>query len=146
MTSSTPSAKPAPGGKLIYCSCSETRAAGGGKSYYELIADPGMTPKVVAVINKDNHFDLPQGHFEFETERKTVEELHTELMKRELHELDGYNLEEDITGGAAYRIYLEYSSGEKVNIRWHGHGVPGKVLSAYNYLESFFSRWDTGLR
>lgn len=132
----------APKGDLIYCSCAKTKVAGQGKSYYELIADPGTTPKVVVVVNKGNHFGYPELQKEFEIEGKTVKELQKELKARKIYKLDGYSLDEAITGGTIYRMYMEYSSGKKVNIQWYGHGVSPEVQKAYHFLESFFSRWE----
>ena len=49
-------AQQAPRGNLIYCSYSATRVAGLGKSYCELIADPGTPPKVNVVLDRECHY------------------------------------------------------------------------------------------
>jgi hypothetical protein len=36
---------------------------------------------------------------------------------------------------------MEYSSGEKVDARWYGHGVKKEALSAYRFIERFFEPW-----
>ena len=131
----------APKGKLIYCSYAKTGAAGLGKEYCELIADKDSIPKVVAALRVGNRFGDPEIHREYPVEAGTVEELQSMLAEMAVYKLNGYNLEEPITGGYSYRIYMEYDSGETVNIRWYGHGVKDKVQEAYNRIHAFFQPW-----
>ena len=49
----------APKGKLVYCSYAASGAAGLGKDYCELIADPGTDPVVRVVLNEGNRFGDP---------------------------------------------------------------------------------------
>ena len=130
-----------PKGKLIYCSYSKTGAAGLGKDYCELIADPGTDPKVVVVLDEDNRFGDPVIHKEYPVTPEEYAPLEEWLKSNKVYRLNGYNLEEPITGGHSYRIYMEYDSGDKVNARWYGHKVKDKAIDAYNYIEWFFKPW-----
>lgn len=130
-----------PKGKLIYCSYSSTGSAGLGKDYCELIADPGTEPRVSVVLKEGNRFDEPEIRAEYFADQADVARLQDWLKKNKVYKLDGYNLEEPITGGYAHRIYMEYDDGQKVNVRWYGHHVKDKAVAAYNYIESFFAPW-----
>ena len=33
-------------------------------------------------------------------------------------DLDGYQVDEAMTGGSTYRVYMEFSNGNKVNATW----------------------------
>ena len=46
-----------------------------------------------------------------------------------------------MSGGHTYRIYMEYSSGRKVNAQWYGHDIKPEALSAYGMIKSFFNPW-----
>lgn len=131
----------APKGILIYCSYSCTGMAGLGKDYCELIADPGTDPMVRVVLNQDNRFGDPEIRAEYPATVQDVATLMLWLQDNKVYELDGYDLDERMTGGHAYRIYMEYDSGDKVNARWYGHDVKAKALTAYNYIENFFTPW-----
>ena len=131
----------APRGKLTYCSYSKTGTAGLGKEYCELIADPGEQPRVNVALNIGNRFHEPEIRKEFPVEPAVVDSLQTMLAQAEVYKLDGYDLDEAITGGHAYRIYQEYDSGEKINARWYGHKVKDQALSAYRMIERFFAPW-----
>ena len=130
----------APKGKLIYCSYAKTGAAGLGKDYCELIADPGVDPKVVVVLDQDCRF-AEERRQEFAVDASVVEDLQKQLEEIKVWKLNGYNLEEPICGGHSYRIYMEYDSGEKINARWYGHGVKDSAIHAYNLIEYFFKPW-----
>ncbi|MBO4671664.1 MAG: hypothetical protein J5640_07490 [Bacteroidales bacterium] len=130
----------APKGKLIYCSYAANGAAGLGKDYCELIADPGVTPRVVVVLDRDCHF-AEERRQEFEVDSTVVNDLQKQLESIKVWKLDGYNLEEPICGGHAHRIYMEYDSGEKIDARWYGHGVKDEAIRAYNLIEYFFKPW-----
>jgi len=135
------SRKFAPQGRLVYCSYACTGAAGLGKDYCELVADVDSVPKVVVVLGEGNRFDDPIIRGEYPVTQEVVDSLCKELEARKVYKLAGYNLNEPITGGYSYRIYMEYSSGEKVNAFWYGHGVKQEALSAYHFIESYFSPW-----
>lgn len=135
------SMKPAPKGRLVYCSYACTGAAGLGKDYCELIADADSVPKVIVVLGEGNRFEDPVIRGEYPVTQELVDSLCRELEARKVYKLAGYRLEEPITGGHSYRIYMEYSSGEKVNAFWYGHGVKQEALSAYHFIENFFEPW-----
>ena len=130
-----------PKGDLIYCSYAQTGAAGLGKDYCELIADEGKDPVVVVVLDEGNRFGDPEIHCTYQVDRSVVDDLAKLLADNRVYRLDGYNLEEPITGGHSYRIYQEYSSGAHVDARWYGHGVKGSALRAYAIIEQFFAPW-----
>lgn len=131
----------APKGTLTYCSYSKTGAAGLGKDYCELIADPGQTPKVVVALNLGNRFEDPEIHGEYPVGEDVVAELNKMLTDAEVYKLDGYSVEERMSGGTTYRIYQEYSSGEKINAHWYGHDIKVEAVSAYHMIEKFFQPW-----
>lgn len=133
--------KPAPKGRLVYCSYASTGAAGLGKDYCELIADVDSTPKVVVVLGEGNRFDDPVIRGEYPVTPDLADSLCKELKARKVYKLAGYSLNEPVTGGYSYRIHMEYSSGEKVNAFWYGSGVKQEALSAYRFIESFFAPW-----
>lgn len=130
-----------PKGDLIYCSYAQTGAAGLGKDYCELIADEGKDPVIVVVLDEGNRFGDPEIHSTYQVNKSVVEDLAKLLADAKVYRLNGYNLEEPITGGHSYRIYQEYSSGEHVDARWYGHGVKESALRAYNIIEHFFAPW-----
>lgn len=130
-----------PKGALTYCSYSATGAAGLGKEYCELIADQDSIPKVVVVMNEGNRFGTQVIHKEYPVTQEVVESLRSLLINNKVHKLDGYNVEERMSGGHTYRIYMEYSSGRKVNAHWYGHDIKPEALSAYGMIKSFFNPW-----
>ena len=136
----------APQGKLIYCSYSSTGMAGLGKDYCELIADKDSIPKVVVALDLDNRFGDPEIRAEFPVGQEVVDSLQEMLAKGKVYKLNGYNVDEAMEGGRAYRIYQEYDSGEKVNARWYGHGISSDALAAYNMIERFFEPWRAKAR
>lgn len=133
----------APKGKLTYCSYSSTGAAGLGKDYCELIADPGKAPKVVVALNLGNRFNDPEIRAEYPVGQETVDSLAKLLAEAKVYKLNGYNFEEAITGGHSHRIYQEYDSGEKINARWYGNHVKQEAWAAYRMIEAFFAPWRT---
>lgn len=130
-----------PKGDLIYCSYAQTGAAGLGKDYCELIADEGAEPKIVVVLDEGNRFGDPEIHSTYPVDKSVVDELAKLLADNKVYRLNGYNLEEPISGGHSYRIYQEYSSGQHVDARWYGHGVKDSALRAYAIIEHFFAPW-----
>ena len=130
-----------PKGDLIYCSYCEAGAAGLGKDYCELIADVDSVPKIVVVIGEGNRFNDPVIRRTFEVDKSVVDSLAKLLADNKVYKLNGYDYEEPICGGYAYRIYQEYSSGDKVNARWYGSKVKDKALKAYDLIEYFFAPW-----
>lgn len=131
----------APKGELIYCSYSRTGAAGLGKDYCELIADPGRTPKVVVALNLGNRFGKPETHAEYPVGKEVVDSLSKMLADARVYKLNGYSVDEHITGGYTFRIYQEYNSGEIINAHWCGHNIKSEALSAYRMIEAFFRPW-----
>lgn len=132
---------PKPKGDLIYCSYAARGSAGLGSDYCELIADPDSTPKIVVVLNEGNRFEAPVIRREYPIEKETVDSLATLLRDAKVYKLNGYRLEEPIAGGHSYRIYMEYSSGDKVNAFWYGNKVKDEALAAYGLIENFFAPW-----
>ena len=130
-----------PEGGLIYCSYSCTGAAGLGKDYCELIADVDSVPKVVVVLGYGNRFGDPVVNMTYTVEKESVLELQDILEKNEVYKLDGYSVDEHMTGGRTDRIYMEYSSGEKINAHWYGHDIKNEALSAYALISGFFKPW-----
>ena len=133
---------PKPKGNLIYCSYAQRGAAGLGSDYCELIADQDSIPRIVVVLNEGNRFEDPVIRREYAVEKETVDSLSAILLDAKVYKLDGYRLEEPIAGGHSYRIYMEYSSGDKVNAFWYGHNVKDEALAAYNLIKRFFSPWQ----
>ena len=131
----------APKGKLIYCSYARTGSAGLGKDYCELIADPDTEPVIRVVLNEGNRFDDPVIREEYPVSPEEIAALQEWLDGNKVYKLDGYRLDEAITGGHSYRIYMEYDSGDKVDARWYGHKVKEQAITAYNHIEYFFSPW-----
>jgi len=129
-----------PEGRLTYCSCARNGAAGLGRDYCELIADEGTTPKIVVVRNEDCRF-MESTRGEFEVDETVVEELQKLLEDNKVYKLNGYRLEEPITGGHSYRIYQEYSGGDKVNAFWYGSHVKDAAIKAYYLIFNFFKPW-----
>jgi len=131
-----------PKGKLIYCSYSETRHGGLGKSYCELIADEGKDPYVAVRLDMESRLeDIEPLQADIPVDATVVDELQELLAQNKVYELDGYMLDEMLEGGATYRIYMEYSSGEKVNASWFGHNVKDEAWAAYYLIEGFFEPW-----
>ena len=131
----------APKGKLTYCSYSKSGAAGLGKDYCELIADPGQAPKVVVALDLGNRFGNPEIHAEYTVGEDVVAKLSEMLADAKVYTLNGYSVEEHMNGGTTYRIYQEYDSGEKINAHWYGHDIKPEARSAYHMIESFFQPW-----
>lgn len=135
------SAQNAPKGKLIYCSYSCSGGGAMSRDYCELIADKDSVAKVVVALDVGNRFGDPETHAEFPVGPEIVETLQAGLAERKVYKLAGYVVDEPITGGHVYRIYLEYDSGEKIDAHWYGHKIKEQAWSAYYYLESFFEPW-----
>lgn len=108
-----------PEGRMIYCSCAYTNyglpAGNIRHSYYELIADEGVEPKVVYCEERDGD---PM-KTEYRATEEDVRELTSILREKDVFELNGYNVDEQMTGGTSYRIYMEFSTGEKLNATWY---------------------------
>lgn len=131
----------APRGNLVYCSYSKTGAAGLGKDYCELIADPGADPVIKVVLNEGNRFNDPTIRKEYPATTEALKEIQEWAKKNKIHKLNGYNLQERISGGTTYRVYLEYDSGDSIDIRWYGHNVDKEASAAYAYVSSYFQPW-----
>ncbi len=130
----------APKGKLIYCSYACDRNAGLGKSYCELIADIGKRPQVVvSLYNKCHYRDAVNKTFD--VKEQDVERMQQLLADLKVYQLDGYQHDEQLEGGAAYRIYMEYASGTHINAVWSGHEIKPEAEAAYAAIERFFAPW-----
>lgn len=132
---------PKPKGDLTYCSYAQRGAAGLGSDYCELIADAEGGPKVVVVMDEGNRFGDPEIRREYPVGKEVVDSLAKILEDAKVYKLNGYRLEEPICGGHSNRIYMEYSSGDKVNAFWYGHGVKDEAIRAYNLIAHFFKPW-----
>lgn len=130
-----------PKGDLIYCSYRCSGAAGLGTDYCELIADIDSVPKVVVVLDEGNRFDDPVIRRTYTVDKSVVEQLQGILEQLKVYKLNGYNYEEPICGGYSNRIYMEYSSGDKVNAFWYGNKIKKEAITAYNTIEYFFTPW-----
>lgn len=130
-----------PKGDLTYCSYARRGAAGLGADYCELIADAGTAPKVVVVLNEDNRFGDPVIRQEYPVDKSVVDSLAQLLADHKVYFLNGYHVEEPMTGGHSYRIHMEYTSGDKVTAYWYGHNISDKAIAAYNLIERFFAPW-----
>lgn len=132
--------KEAPKGKLIYCSYACDRHAGLGKSYCELIADFGKRPQVVVSLYNNCHYrDAVKKTFD--VKEQDVERMQQLLADLKVYLLDGYQHDEQLEGGATYRIYQEYSSGTNINAVWSGHEIKPEAMAAYAAIERFFAPW-----
>ena len=131
-----------PKGKLIYCSYSETRDGGLGKSYCELIADPETQPRVVVRLDQDCRLEdvLPRNG-DFPVGASVVEQLQELLESNKVYMIDGYDYDEVLDGGYTRRIHLEYDSGDTVNAVWCGHDIKEEALDAYWLIVNFFEPW-----
>lgn len=128
----------APEGGLTYCSFSDTRTAGLGKDYCELIADEGTTPKVRVCMNVGTPDEKKQ---EFPVDQQTVDEMQQLLASLKVWQLNGYSHDEMMMGGTTYRIYMEYGKDEKYNAYWYSHHVLPEAQTAYNTIVRFFQKW-----
>jgi len=140
LTSGCAAAQNAPQGNLIYCSYSATRVAGLGKSYCELVADADSIPKVHVVLDHDCMY-APERNATYEVDANLAQQLKETLEKCKVYELDGYYVDEAITGGTIFRIYMEYDSGEKINARWYGEDIDPDAEAAYGLIYRFFEPW-----
>ena len=131
---------PGTGKKLVYCSYSATRVAGQGKSYCELTADSGKTPKVHVVLDEDC-FYAPERNGEFKAAAKDVQAIQAALDQAHVKRLDGYLVDERILGGTIYRIHVEYDNGEQITAQWYGHDIKAKAEEVYGLLYRFFEPW-----
>ena len=140
MFSGCAAAQGGPAGKLVYCSYSETGVAGLGKNYCELIADTDSEPKVVVVLDQDCRFaDVRKA--EYPVGPELADSLQAKLAAAEVYKLNGYSVDEPMTGGTVYRIYMEYDSGEKVNAHWYGHDIKPEAWDAFHLIRRFFDPW-----
>ena len=137
----------APKGKLTYCRyyCFETASV--SKNYCELIAEPGADPKVSVVLGEGNRFQKPEIRAEYSVTAEDVQALQDWLAANKVFRLNGYDVNEPISGGSSYRIDMHYDSGETIMARWYGNKIKPKAIDAYNYLYFFFAPWrDQAIR
>jgi len=129
-----------PAGKLIYCSYASVGHAALGTDYCELIADSGVKPKIVVVLNENCHFADKETH-EYEVDSTVVAEVQQGLAELEAWKTNGYSKSELMDGGRSHRYHIEYDTNEKIHASWFTSSVDPNVLAVYNYLESFFRPW-----
>ena len=123
-----------PEGRMIYCSCAYTNyglpAGNIRHSYYALIADEGVEPKVVYCEERDGDPEK----CEYRATEEDVSELTSILRERDVFELNGYNVDEPMTGGTSYRIYMEFSTGEKLNATWYAEKPLALATETYGTI------------
>ena len=122
---------------LTYCSCS-CRSYGlpAGEiqySYYELVADEGTAPKVVYCEDRGSE----KKKTEYAASAEDVAELNDRLRAMNADSLNGYKVDEPMSGGKSYRIYMEFANGEKVNATWYTHSPKQQAVSVYNTIKTF---------
>ena len=139
--SPTPAKVNGPQGKLIYCSYSASGVAGMGKDYCELVADEGKQPVIHVRLNIGNRFGEKEPQGDYTVSQDVVEKLRLKLAEAEVYKLNGYSVDEMMTGGTVYRIYMEYSSGETVNAQWYGHDIKDEAWAAYYLIMNYFAPW-----
>ena len=124
---------PFPEGKMVYCSCSYTNyglpVGEIQRSYYELIADEGMSPKVVFCEDRGDSEKT-----EYEATEQDAETLSQLLRDMNVFRLNGYHADERMTGGTSYRIHMEFASGEKLNADWFTHNPLPLAAKAYSTI------------
>ncbi len=123
-----------PEGKMTYCSCAYTNyglpVGEIRHSYYELIADEGTEPKVV--FCEDRGVDVKKT--EYHATEQDVSELNRILREKDVFVLNGYNVDEQMTGGTSYRVYMEFSSGEKLNATWYAEKPLALATEVYGTI------------
>ena len=128
-----------PEGKMIYCSCAYTNyglpVGEIRHSYYELIADEGKAPKVIYCEDRGDSKKT-----EYRATQKDVTELSNILREKNIFKLNGYNVDEQMMGGTSYRIYMEFSSGEKLNATWFTHRPVALASDAYSTILRFMEK------
>ena len=132
----------APKGKLTYCSYTCFETASVSKSYCELIAEPGAEPKISVVLREGNRFGDPEIRAEYPVTAEDVQALQDWLAANKVYKLNGYDVNEPISGGSSYRIDMRYGPGEEIMARWYGNKIKRQAIDAYNYLYfGFFAPW-----
>ena len=96
---------------------------------------------IKVVLNESNRFNEPTIRKEYPGTTEALKEIQEWAKKNKIYKLDGYDLQERISGGTTYRVRLEYDSGDSITIRWYGHGVDEQASSAYAYVSSYFRPW-----
>lgn len=123
-----------PEGRMTYCSCTYTNnglpVGEIQHCYYELVADEGTKPKVIYC--EDRGSDKKKK--EYPATEQDISELTNLLKEINAFELDGYHVEERMTGGRSYRIYMEFSGGEKLNATWFTHSPRALAEEAYGTI------------
>lgn len=132
-----------PKGKMIYCSCSFTNyglPAGELRySYYEMKADEGTKPKVVYCEDRGSGSKKT----EYPATAQDVEKLSNVLRDMNIFMLNGYNVDEQMTGGTSYRIHMEFSSGEKLTAYWFTHEPKPLAIDAYGTISRYLNAITT---
>ena len=126
-------AQTTPKAKLIYCSCAETPygVPDKGKDYYELIADEGKTPRVVKCTDAGTNFAVKKDYNVTEDDVKRMQQI---LQDLDVGKLNGYNKNEDMTGGSSFRVYMEYADGSNINATWYTHQPTDLAVKTYNTI------------
>ena len=136
-------AQTTPKSQLIYCSCAQTPYGipDKGKDYYELIADVGVTPKVVRCTDAGTHLEKKKERTVTAEDVKRMQQI---LQDLDVGKLNGYNRDDPMTGGSSYRVYMEYADGQKINATWYTHEPKELAVTTYNTilrtLSAFFDQ------
>jgi len=125
--------------KLLYCSCAYTNyglpVGEISHSFYELIADKGKKPCVVYCEERGEGPEKKQ----YPVTEKDVTALYNILQELNVQDLDGYNVDEQMTGGTSYRIHIEFADGKEVTAFWFTHAPKGEAVNAYHTILRFLS-------
>ena len=132
--------KKRPEGRPIYCSYSQTRQAGQGRDFCEFIADQEDSIKVVVCLNANSHFEKQKKCEYIPIPESYLTRLWILLDELEPWKFGGYEDTEE-PEAPVYRVYVEYSNGEKYNAKWSTFKPRPDVVKAYHAIENFFSRW-----
>lgn len=107
-----------PDGDMVYCSCSVRHhglpVGEIQREFYELIADKDKAPKVVHGVERDGKVEKT----EHAATAENVAQLYATLSDLNVIQIKNYHAEEPMSGGTTYRVYMEFSSGEKLNANW----------------------------
>lgn len=129
-------AQKTPKGRLVYCSYSDTRHGGLGRSYCELVADSLDSAKIKARYDIDCHY-AEETRKQIPVDSATVAALEQLLRQQEVWKLDGYHKEEPMEGGTTHRIHVEFSDGSNVTASWFSHSPKEAVVTAYHTIKNF---------
>lgn len=125
--------------RLIYCSCSFTNyglpEGEVSYSFYALVADEG---KAIHVDFYEDRGSEKQKE-EYSATKQDVCKLAKMLADMKVEELNGYNVDEQMSGGTSYRIHMEYADGKIITARWFTHHPKPEAEKAYNAIHRFLT-------